>query len=423
MQSGRTPGRLTEAAVGSTFHAVSYRQLLLEVDVRALLLAACLSRLAGRMFALTIVLGALTYTGSSVLAGWLAFAAVAPGLAVSPLAGALIDRLGSTWAISVDMAASAGFVAALAVADRLHCANVPVLLVLTALFSLTSPLSAAGIRALLPRLVPAHALDRANALDTATHGIADVAGPALAGLLVASGGPELALWAIAGTYSVAALRIVRIRRPRGRLPSLGSLFGQALDGLVRVVRQPTLRGLAVSYALYQMSWGMLVVVVPVCVVRRLDAHTGELVAGLLWAGLGLVGGVAALVAGHLRTAGRERLVMAIGMLGTALGAWPIAAEFGPIGLMLGLMLVGAMEGPIDVGALTLRQRRTDPAELGRVLSVSMSLNMAGGPLGSALAGVLVAWSLPATFACTALASVLASAAVALIPPRDGDGRV
>jgi len=110
--------------------------------------------------------------------------------------------------------------------------------------------------------------------------------------------------------------------------------------------------------------------------------------------------------------------MAIGMLGTAIAMWPLAAEFGLIGLIFGLMLVGAMAGPIDVGALTLRQRRTDPAELGRVLSVSMSLNMAGGPLGSALAGALVTWSLSGTFVGAALASVLAAAAGALIPSCD-----
>jgi predicted MFS family arabinose efflux permease len=68
--------------------------------------------------------------------------------------------------------------------------------------------------------------------------------------------------------------------------------------------------------------------------------------------------------------------------------------------------------------LTLRQRRTDPAELGRVLSVSMSLNMSGGPLGSVLAGLLVTWSLSATFAMAALACVLAAGAVALIPRQD-----
>ncbi len=110
--------------------------------------------------------------------------------------------------------------------------------------------------------------------------------------------------------------------------------------------------------------------------------------------------------------------MALGMLVTAIAAWPLAAEFGLPGLAFAMMLVGAAAGPIDVGVLTLRQRRTDPAELGRVLSVSMSLNMSGGPLGSALAGLLVTWSLSATFAVAALASVLAAVAVALIPEQD-----
>ena len=69
---------------------VTYRRLLAMADVRALLLATLLSRLAARMFSLTIVLYALTTLDSPVLAGWLAFATMAPGLMISPVAGALI---------------------------------------------------------------------------------------------------------------------------------------------------------------------------------------------------------------------------------------------------------------------------------------------------------------------------------------------
>jgi hypothetical protein len=397
---------------------LSYRQLLGMSDVRALLLATLLSRLAGRMFALAIVLYALTRLGSPMLAGWLAFAAVAPGLAISPVAGALIDRAGSVWAITVDMVASAACVTVLIAIDLLGWTNPPVLFVLTGLFSLTSPLSMAGIRALLPRLVQVTALDRANALDTAIHGLTDIVGPALAGAIMGFAGATPTLGTIAVTYAAAAVCVGSIRRPRGQLPSVGPLLAQGWTGLLRVVRQPTLRGLAVVYSLYEVSWGMLVVVVPVFAVRQFAGGSGAAVAGLLWAGLGLVGGTAALIAGHRSTAGRERKVMALGMLATAVAVWPLAAEFGLIGLVGGMMLVGAAAGPIDVGALTLRQRRTDPAELGRVLSVSMSLNMSGSPLGSALAGVLVTWSLSATFAVAALASALAAAAVALIPRCD-----
>jgi len=399
----------------NTSRALSYRHLLGEPDVRALLLATLLSRFAGRMFALAIVLYALTRTGSPLLAGWLAFAAVAPGLVISPIAGALIDRVGSAWAITVDMAASAICVTALAVVDRVGWADPAVLLVLTGCFSLTSPLSFAGIRALLPRLVPAHALDRANALDTAINGLTDIAGPALAGAIVGFGGPVLALVGIAVIYAAAALSVGRVRPTPGEMPRVAPLLAQAWHGLRRVLGQPTLRGLALSYSLYEICWGMLVVAVPVFAAQRFAGGAGAAVAGLLWAGLGLVGGITALVAGHLRAAGRERKVMAIGMLVTALAVWPLAAEFGPIGLMLGLMLVGAAAGPIDVGVLTLRQRSTEPVELGRVVSISMSLNLAGGPLGSALGGMLVTWSLTGTFGMAALASVLAAGAVALIP--------
>lgn len=398
--------------------SLSYRSLLGVAELRALLLTTCLSRLAGRMFVLTIVLYALQRTGSPALAGWLAFASLAPGLAISPVAGALIDRMGSAWAIGADMAASAGCIAVLLLLDAVGLASAPAVLVLTGLYSLTTPLSLAGIRALLPRLVAAPALDRANALDTAIHGLTDVTGPALAGILTGFGGPDLALGAIAGSYGGALLALGSLRAPRPPLPRLGPLLREARGGVVRVLRHPTLRGLAASYGLYEVCWGMLVVIVPVVTARQFAGGAAAAVAGLLWAGLGLVGGTAALAAGHLRTAGRERRIMALGMLATALAAWPIASEFGLPGLALGLMLVGAAAGPIEVGVLTLRQRRTDPAEPGRVLSVSMSLNISGGPLGSALAGLLVGWSLSVSLAVAAVASLLGAVAVALVPEHD-----
>ena len=397
---------------------LSYRQLLRITELRALLLATLFARLAGRMFALAIILYALTRFASPMLAGWLAFAAMAPGLAISPLAGALIDRVGSPRAIGMDMVASALCVAALVTVDRLGLANTPVLLTLTGLFSLSSPLSMAGIRALLPRVVPVAALRRANALDTAIHGLTDVAGPALAGACAGFGEPVFALGVIAVAYAVAAFCVAGIPRNGGRLPRIAPLLLEAREGLRRVAGHPTLRGLVAAYSFYEVSWGILGVLVPVWAAQQVAGSEGAALAGLLWAGLGLAGGVGALIAGRQRIDGRERQVMALGMLITAIAEWPVAVPFGLIGLAFGLVMVGAAAGPIDVSMLTLRQRRTDPAELGRVLSVSMSLNLAGGPIGAALAGALVSWSVPATFAVASLAAVLGAAAVALIPGED-----
>src|SRR6185312_6087525 len=96
---------------------VPYRELLRIDGLAALLAATTFSRLASRMFSLAIVLYALERFSSPALAGWLSFAAIAPGLIVSPLAGAFLDRFGSVTGMAVDMGASALFIVTLLIAD------------------------------------------------------------------------------------------------------------------------------------------------------------------------------------------------------------------------------------------------------------------------------------------------------------------
>ena len=56
---------------------------------------------------------------------------------------------------------------------------------------------------------------------------------------------------------------------------------------------------------------------------------------------------------------------------------------------------------MNVAVLSLRQRRTDRAQLGLVVAISMSVNLAGLPLGSAAAGPLVEASLTLAIAVAA----------------------
>ena len=105
-------------------------------------------------------------------------------------------------------------------------------------------------------------------------------------------------------------------------PQAPAALAQAWRGLLLVIRRKTLRGLAIAYSLYEVSWGVLVVAVPVSAARHYPGGAGAAAAGMLWASLGLVGAVAALVTGHRRTAGRERGVMAFGMLATAWNLLP-----------------------------------------------------------------------------------------------------
>jgi MFS family permease len=199
-------------------------------------------------------------------------------------------------------------------------------------------------------------------------------------------------------------------------PSRGFLR-QALQGLGFVASRPVLRGLAIGYALNMVTWGILWVALPVSVARHFGTGTWESISGLLWAGVGVAGGIGALVCGQLGMVGREVRWMTLCMVATAFGVVIAVTGFGVPVLACGLLLVGLMSGPIDVGVLTLRQRRTDPADLGRVLAVSISLNMSGWPIGAVLGGILVAWSPPSAFLAAAMASLLGTWAIhALIPP-------
>jgi len=307
---------------------------------------------------------------------------------------------------------------ALAAAVWMGVANPWVVLLLVALYALTSPLSWAGIRVLLPRLVPAHALDRANSLDTALYAVVDVVGPSLGGALLGFAGATGAFVAIAMAYGGAVVCFAFVRSAAAA-PSSHGLIAQAFEGLVIVFRRRLLRGLAIGYTLNMATWGILVVAVPAFMAQRSGTGTWEASTGLLFTVAGLAGGIGALVAGHLRILGREVGVMAACMALTALAAWPVAGGFGVIGIGAGLTIAGFLAGPIDVGLLTLRQRRTEPEKLARVLAVSTSVNMAGFAVGTALGGILAAWSFSATFVAAALTSLLAAMTTwGLIPKED-----
>ena len=341
------------------------------------------------MFGLVSVLFALSRFHSAPIAGWVAFASLVPGLVVSPLAGALLGRIGSVAAFRLDSAATAILVGTLAFVSRAPAAGVGTILSLVALISLAASLGWPAVRTLLPGLAPPAAWDRANALDSVTTAIIDVIGPALAGLMTGLLGADAALAFVAICYAAALLPIARL---------------------------PTLRALAMSYALYQVSWGILVVAVPVMSDRGFAAGTADIAAGVGWSIVGLAGGGAALLAGQLRVMGREREILRTGMAAAALTFGIMAIRPGVIAGAFGLLLFGIASGPVDVGLLTLRQRRTPPELFARVIAVSMSLNLAGLPLGAALAGMTIGWSLPGTL-LLGLAFALGGAGVAQRIPR------
>jgi MFS family permease len=391
--------------------------------VRRLVAVSFLARVGEQTFAVAVVLYALHRLGSPSLAGLVAFLAFAPGLLVSPVAGVLLDRVGSARAMRVDLVASAVLLATLVAADRFSSRPVVVVAAVVALYSLTSPLQLAGVRALLPRLVADEALGAVNAIDAGSYAVADVVGPLVAGGLFAVAGGGTTLAVVALVYAAAAVLSGDLVRADGARPAgvAGDLFRGAAASVGYVLRHRTLRALAASYALYQVCWGVLLVAVPARLLAGSGrAATATALTGVLWAGVGLAAGVGAVLAGRLAVRGRERRLIVAGTAVTAVavGSVPVlggvsvpggASVFGGVGgLAVALVVVGLASGPVDVGTLTLRQRRTDPAQLGRVLAVSISLNMSGLPVGAALGGAVVTWSVSGAFVVSGAAALAAA---------------
>jgi predicted MFS family arabinose efflux permease len=373
--------------------------------------------MAGSMLFVALILFVLERYHSPQLAGATAFMAALPGIIVSPLAGALLDRYGRARLVVLDYAVAAVALALIAGLSALHLLAAPLLLAIVAVASLTNPLSWAGARSLFPILAPRHLWERANGLDSSGHVIATLLASPLAGTLVGLFGGEWALAASGAVYVAAAVVMLRLPEPHNAAAQVGSVLRNAWLGLVYTVRNPTLRGLALTLSVYNVGNGLLAIAVPVLVLGRL--HSGPSTVGLLWGAMGGAGLASALVAGRFSSQGRERWLMAGPILVAAVATALLPFAYSIWVVAGAIVLLGVSAGPFDIGLFTLRQRRTDPAWFGRAFAVSMSLNSVGNPIGSALAGPLVAVSLNVAL-WAAVAATLASLVIVLvaIPSRE-----
>jgi len=369
----------------------SYRALLHVRGFPRLALATLLVRAGASMWQLALVLFVLQRYGSPSLAGISVFLAIAPGVLVSPIAGALLDRFGRVRLMVSDYAVSAAALGGIVVLAGLHAPLAPIL-VLVVIGSLMNPLGTSGSRSLFPMVIPSKLWDRANAVDSMFYMVTTVLGPPLAGAIVAFSSPETAIAATAVVFLVGALTLTGVRDVHSARDDRAGLLAEARAGVVYVMRNRALRGLAVGMSVVNVGQGIVIVALPVLVLER--GYGGPQLVGALWSLMGASGIVSGLLAGRLGSVGRERPMLAVGILGIGSGiaAIAIASSLGEVAL--GVVLIGIGSSVMDVALFSLRQRVTDPAWFGRAFAVSMHLNYSGIPIGSAVSGPLLAISTP-----------------------------
>ena len=379
-----------------------------------------LARTASTMVQLVLVLFALERFNSPGVAGAVTFLALAPGLLVSPIAGALLDRHGRTKLMIVDYVVAAISLALIVVLGATDLLSEMPLLAIVTVSSLTFPLSQTGVRTLFPLLVPRQMWERANAIDSNGYVVSSILGPAVAGALVATVGSLWALALTAAMYMVAAAITVGVRDPLGTVPH-GRLLSDAWAGLVYVARHATLRGLALSVSTNNIANGLFYIGLPVLVLSRLGGGPAQV--GQLFALSGVTAAISVLFVGRVGTEGRERQLLAGAMLAMAVGYFALLLSPNLVVVAIVMLVIGLATGPFDVVLFTLRQRRTDPAWLGRAFAVSMSLNFIGFPVGSAIGGATASASLEATFGAAIVLSVLAAVITYLAIPKEPEDSI
>jgi len=395
----------------------SYRALLAVPSIGRVLLSMQISRISQSMVGIVMILFALQRYNSPPLAGIVAFASIAPGMVVSPIAGALLDRHGRVRLIILDYFVAATSLSLVAVLSLAGALPAGLLVAIATVSSLTGPLSSSGLRSLFPLLVPEPLWERVNAVDSNGWVLATVVGAPFGAVFAQVLGFEPALGIIAAGYLLSALIMIGAPDPRTAVASSGNLMRDAWLGLVYTWHNKTLRALAVSLSTMNLSGGVIQIVVPLMILNRLGM--GQDMVGYMFGLSGAFGVVSAFAFGRIRTDGRERPMIVLPsflFVGTAaILLWPA----GLLPIVVCMAVSGLANGPLDIALFTLRQRRTDPAWMGRAFTVSMNLNFSGFPIGAAIAGVLVTYSIEGAIVFGVVANLAgALLGYALIPRAD-----
>jgi MFS family permease len=342
---------------------------------------------------------------------------------LGPLAGAIADRSDNKrLMVSCDLAQALLFAALAWV--RWWPAVIVVVLIAT-LFS-TAYLPAG--RGNIPLIAGRENLTRANALLATGSNGALALGPALGGILLAVGGPWLALIANAGTFVFSAaltLGIPSLRPGAGasRADARGTggpatLLGQARLGLGDVWQNPVARSIALML-LPGVGFASLDNAALIFLVRQgFHASAGSYAWVVTGYRVGMVGAPRAVSARRRRPRPRALLLG-----GEALfGAGTLVTGLAP-GLAAGVgaqLAAGAGNGVENIGMDTLLQQSAPDERLGMVFGTVYAALYAGQIIAYAVATPVIAALGPrATFVVSA-AGVLAAVVLLawMLPPSD-----
>ncbi|MBT2388285.1 MFS transporter [Streptomyces sp. ISL-1] len=349
-----------------------------------------------------------------------------PGAVLSPLAGALVDRIRLRRLLVWVTSLQALVVGSIPFAGAVEHITLPHLYVVAAISgTLTFTLSIA-LQAALPRVVGPERLLGANSALTAARTSGQIGGPALGGVMVGLLGADSALLAGCAAYAVEALFLLALpaalNTPAGsREPAPAkSLAGSLRTGLAVVRAERQLRRMVLAGAGLNLGGGAAAALYVFYATRDLALPAWQL--GTTYAAYSAATLAGALLAGRFaRTTGLWRATQIFGLAaGAAVFLIPAASLGLAFPVLLAYQVCYGLSGTVWMISMTTTQQLVTPDGMqGRVAGLVQAVLLTTVPVGALAGGALAAWLGSVPILMGSAAVTLLSAATLWAPTGTG----
>jgi MFS family permease len=268
--------------------------------------------------------------------------------------------------------------------------------------------------AIVPQIVPGRRLQEANALLSFSRWLGKVAGPALAGILLALGSPGSALGIDAATFAISAACLWGVRAPGLRPEGAAENFLAELrhgwhEFSSRSWQVAIILSLTISNLIFP---GAFLVLGPTVAKESLGGSGSWALIVAVWGVGGLLGGLVAL---NIRP--RRPLLVSEGFVMLfALPIFLLAVPSSTAVIAAGALVGGATLSLAEILYETTQAQQIPPEALSRVIAYDWLGSLALEPLGLALIGPVAAGlGISTTLWLSAVAVTLLQAAVLMVP--------
>ena len=394
---------------------VSYKDLFTQKNYLKLTIANTISRFGDSIVSLAFIWLMYELTGSAALMAVNLLVRSIPDVVFQPITGAIVDKLSKKKILLLCKIGRFVVMLSMALLVTFDMATVTALLAFTFLCSTIEAMRNPADIAATPLVLDEDKYSTGAGLKTSLGQVADLAGTAIAGIVVIIIGSSGALIAGASTFLIAFLVILTLRTNEAKASdkiSLTSTKQSIIEGISYIKTNHIFGALLVLGMLLN---AMIVPFSAFSVVFITDyLYSGPGFFSLVKIALSIAAVAGAIITPKIKSVSNKPLIMASGLtMGVCLSLMCLLPEISSIALRQGFMILIFVFGGIALGAINVVfgvvfMQQMDKKFLGRMEGLATSAISIATPIVSALCAVIaLSVSVPNIFLAFGIALVVA----------------